>query len=305
MEIRTVSIIGLGALGTMYAHHLNKKMQGLRVVADEERIARYKRDGVTCNGERCDFHFLAPGEGSPADLLIFAVKQGGLAGAIETARSQVGENTIILSLLNGIISERMIGEAYGDGHVLLCVAQAMDAVMKDGHLTYHNMGQIVFGDREKGVVSGMTRDVDAFLTRMEVPHIADPDMPKRMWGKFMVNVGVNQVVAVYGENYGDIQKPGFARDEMIAAMREVMVLSQKEGIFLDESDLEYWLGVLQGLSPMGKPSMRQDVEAQRLSEVELFSGTVLSLAEKYGIDTPVNRELYRRVEEIENGYAKG
>jgi len=301
MEIKTVSIIGLGALGTMYAHHLNQKMQGLRIVADEARIARYKKDGITCNGERCKFHFLAPGEGGPADLLIFAVKQGGLEGAIETARSQVGENTIILSLLNGIISERMIGEAYGDEHVLLCVAQAMDAVMENGQLTYHNMGLIVFGDREKDAASDKARAVDEFLTRMEVPHILDTDMQKRMWGKFMVNVGVNQVVAVYGENYGDIQKPGFARDEMIAAMREVMALSKKEGICLEESDLEYWLGVLQGLSPEGKPSMRQDVEAKRNSEVELFSGTVLALGQKYGVDTPVNRELYRRVAEIEKG----
>ena len=305
MEIKTVSVIGLGALGTMYAHRISQRMPGVRIVADAARIARYRKNGITCNGEPCDFRYVAPGEGEEADLLIFAVKQGGLESAIASARSQVGENTIILSLLNGIISERIIGEAYGDDHVLLCVAQGMDAVMADGRLDYHNMGLLVFGDREKGVVSEKTRSVSDFFTRMEVPHIVDADMPKRLWGKLMVNVGVNQAVAVFGQNYGDIQKEGFVRDVMIAAMKEVLVLSQKEGIGLDESDLEYWLGILQGLSPAGKPSMRQDVEARRPSEVELFSGTVLALAKKHGLNTPVNRDLYERIMAMERGYKEG
>jgi 2-dehydropantoate 2-reductase len=50
--------------------------------------------------------------------------------------------------------------------------------------------------------------------------------------------------------------------------------------------------------------MRQDVEARRPSEVELFSGTVLSLAQKHGMNTPVNRELYARITEMERGYGQ-
>jgi 2-dehydropantoate 2-reductase len=288
----------------MYAHHLSQRRADVRIVADDARVARYKRDGIFCNGERCEFRYLLPDEGGKADLLIFAVKQGGLQSAIEAAHSQVGENTIVLSLLNGIVSERIIGEAYGDEHVLLCVAQGVDAVMAAGRLTYHNMGQIVFGDREKGVVSDMTRSADEFFTRMEVPHIVDTDMQKRQWGKFMLNVGVNQAIAVYGETYADAQKEGYVRDVMIAAMREVLILSEKEGVGLTEKDLNYWVDVVSQVSPEGKPSTRQDVEARRFSEVELFSGTVLTLAKKHGVDTPVNRDLYERITELERGYAK-
>ena len=302
MDIKTVSVIGLGALGTMYAHYLHQRMPGVRIVADEERIARYRSSGIYCNEKRCDFHYITPGQAQPADLLIFAVKQGGLAGAIETARDQVGENTIVLSLLNGISSEGIIGQAYGDAHMLLCVAQAMDALMTGGRLTYRNLGLLVFGDREKGVVSDMTRRVADFFTRMEVPHIVDTDMQKRQWGKFMLNVGINQAIAVYGESYADVQKEGLVRDVMIAAMEEVRALSQLEGIGLTGQDMDYWLGLIPGLNPKGKPSTQQDVEAKRLSEVELFSGTVLELAKKHGMDTPVNRELYTRITEMERGY---
>ncbi|MFT5874505.1 MAG: 2-dehydropantoate 2-reductase [Clostridium sp.] len=62
------------------------------------------------------------------------------------------------------------------------------------------------------------------------------------------------------------------------------------------------LKILGTLSPKGKPSMRQDMEARRYSEVELFAGEVLKLGKKYGISTPVNRKLYDRIKFIEGKY---
>jgi 2-dehydropantoate 2-reductase len=67
---------------------------------------------------------------------------------------------------------------------------------------------------------------------------------------------------------------------MVAAMREVIALSQKENVNLTENDLQYWLQVVSTLSSLGKPSMRQDIEAGRASELELFAGTIIRLGEK-------------------------
>ncbi|ODA41662.1 ketopantoate reductase family protein [Desulfosporosinus sp. BG] len=305
MEIKKVSIIGLGALGILFGHHLTKRMPkaDLRIIADQARIRKYENDFVYCNGERCEFNYLRPEDiGEPADLLIFAVKYDGLSDAIQAVKNQVAEHTIILSALNGITSETIIGQTYGMEKILYCTAQGMDAVKVGNRLTYDHLGMLVFGEREPGLISQRVKQVAQFFESMAVPFEVATDMNKRIWGKFMLNVGVNQTVAVYESNYGEIQKKGAPRDTMIAAMREVMVLSEKEGINLTETDLEYWLNVLDPLSPEGKPSMRQDMEAKRLSEVELFSGAVLELGRKYNVATPVNEELYRRIKEIEAKY---
>jgi 2-dehydropantoate 2-reductase len=50
--------------------------------------------------------------------------------------------------------------------------------------------------------------------------------------------------------------------------------------------------------------MQQDVEAGRKTEVELFAGTVIRLAEKHGLDVPVNRALYDEICAIERAYCK-
>ncbi len=307
MEIKTVSIIGLGALGIMYAHHFSKKLpkENVRVIADQERINRYIKNGIYCNGELCEFNYVTPESSvSPSDLVLFTVKFDGLQEAIESVKKHVGPNTIFMSALNGIISEEMIGQAYGFENVLYCVAQGMDAVKVGNRLTFDHKGKLVFGDREPGIISDKAKAVEEFFKHVELPHEVDTNMNHRIWGKFMLNVGVNQTVAVYQSNYGEVQREGEARQTMIAAMREVIKISEKEGIGLTEADLDYWLKVLGTLSPEGKPSMAQDVDAKRFSEVELFSGTVLKYAKKHGIEVPVNKMLYEKISSIESEYVR-
>jgi 2-dehydropantoate 2-reductase len=305
MEIRKVSIIGLGALGILFGNHFAKRMpkEDVRIIADRKRMDKYKKEHVYCNGEPCDFHYITPEEPcEPADLLIFTVKYEGLQDAVQAVQHHVGKDTIILSALNGITSEGIIGQVYGLDKMLYSVAQGMDAVKVGNKLTYDHMGMLCFGDQKPGMISDKVKTVAAFFDNIDFPYEVDTNMNKRIWGKFMLNVGVNQTVAVYKSNYGEVQREGEARDTMIAAMREVITLSEYEGVNLTEDGLNYWLSVLATLSPEGKPSMAQDLEARRYSEVALFAGAVLEMGEKHQIPAPINKKLYDTIKSIEGTY---
>jgi 2-dehydropantoate 2-reductase len=305
MEIKKVSIIGLGALGILFGSHLAKRMpkEDVRIIADRKRIDKYKNGRVYCNGEPCDFHYVSSEEPcEPADLLIFTVKYEGLHDAIQAVQHHVGKDTIILSALNGITSEGIIGQVYGMDKILYSVAQGMDAVKEGNKLTYDHMGMLCYGDQKPGMISDKAKSVAAFFDKIDFPYEVDTNMNKRLWGKFMLNVGVNQTVAVYKSNYGEVQREGEARETLIAAMREVITLSEYEGINLTEADLNYWLNVLATLSPEGKPSMAQDLEARRYSEVDLFAGAVLEMGEKHRVPTPINKKLYEVIKSIETNY---
>ncbi|MDD4801921.1 MAG: ketopantoate reductase family protein [Syntrophomonas sp.] len=305
MEIKSVSIIGLGALGILFGSLLAPKMLpgDLRFIADQERIDRYINQNIYCNGEECSFKYVTPQEKcEPADLVIFTVKERDLKDAIPAAVNQIGEKTIILSALNGISSEAIIGRTYSMEKILYCVAQGMDAVKVGNKLTYEHTGMLCIGDREPGIISASVKRMADFFDKVGFPYEVHTDMYRRLWGKLMLNVGVNQTVALYETNYGGVQQAGPARDTMISAMREVMSLSEKEGIHLNEEDLNYWLQVLSTLNPEGKPSMRQDMEAGRYSEVELFAGTILKLGKKHGVPTPVNKMLYEQIKFAEGQF---
>lgn len=303
MEIKKISIIGLGALGVMYGDYITSKVQkgALRIVADAQRIRKYKEQGIFCNGKKCDFTYVSYDEDDPADLIFFAVKFGQLQEAIAAAGKQVGENTIIISTLNGISSEEYLAEAYGKDKVLPCTVQGMDAVKNGNEMTYHNMGYFSIGTWG-GEPSERLNAVTAFFDRIGITYQLPGDMQRQLWNKLTMNTGVNQVAAVYETNYGGVLREGEARDTMLLAMKEVLAVAQAMKIDLREGDIEHWLKVLATLDPEGIPSLRQDTLAHRPTEVELFSGTINRLGKQYQVATPVNEMLYRRIKEIEASY---
>ena len=111
-EIKNVSIIGMGALGVMYGSHLAHHMgfDHVTYIMDEKRYEKYKGSTVTCNGEELSFTCVPASQAVPADLVIGAVKSTGLTEALDTMKNCIGPDTVILSVMNGISSEEIIGE---------------------------------------------------------------------------------------------------------------------------------------------------------------------------------------------------
>ena len=101
--IEQVTIVGMGALGILYGDRLSRYLGAdhVRFLAAGERLERYRREGAWCNGKKCAFQF-SDGTDGEAQLLIFAVKAPALEEAIALAAPCVGEETVVLSVLNGV-----------------------------------------------------------------------------------------------------------------------------------------------------------------------------------------------------------
>lgn len=303
-KIQSVSLIGLGALGLLFAESFESAAESgeFCVIADADRQARYEKEGLYNNDRPVRFKMVRPDEPwKPADLVVFAVKYGQLPQAIQDAKHHIGDRTLILSLLNGISSEEDIRAVYGD-KVLGCTVQGMDATKEGNRLYWHNMGNFTVGELYTDEITPRLLRVGDLLDRAKIPYTLVADMRDRMWGKFMLNVGINQVVSVCQGTYGTVLREGPERDRMIAAMREVISLAHAEGIKLGEEDVAYWLDVIKPLSPEGMPSMRQDLLQGRRSEVDLFAGTVVKLGRKHDIPTPINQALLEEILELEKKF---
>ena len=305
-RIQSVGIVGMGALGLLYADIMTQNLGDGHVafLMDEERLQRHSKEVFTINGREVRFPMscMKCGEAQPLDLLIVAVKYPGLEGAMEVMAPAVGEDTIIISLLNGISSEEIIARHFGNSHVLHVVAQGMDAMRFGPALTYSRKGQLCVGTDSPEKRAKLDA-LEEFLRRSGVDFVEEQDIRRRIWGKFMLNVGINQTCMVYGVGYGKALEKGSAEAmTFIGAMREVILLSRCEGVDLDEKDLEQYVRIVESLDPEATPSMGQDRLNRKASEVESFAGTGIRLAKKHGVPVPANEFLYARVKEIEAGY---
>ena len=302
--IQTTAIIGMGALGLLYADRIVKArgQEGTVFILDDERMEKYRGRKFTINGEVKEFAMTAASAMQPVDLVIVAVKYNGLPSAIETMKSCVGKDTIILSVMNGIDSEEMIAETYGKEHLIYTVAQGMDAMKFGDALNYTKEGELRIGVVEEYQKKNLTA-VKEYFEDIQMPYTLEDDILKRMWGKFMLNVGVNQTCHAYETTYSGVLTEGSEENRIFTgAMDEVIQLSQAVGINLSQEDAEYYKKIIATLKPDGVPSMRQDGIAKRKTEVEMFAGIVRKLAKKHGIATPVNDLLYDKIKKIEEAY---
>jgi len=296
-----IAILGAGALGSSLAVQFAKVSSYITVlVARSERYTRLKRDGLVVNDVQVLLPVHHPDEpASPADLIVVALKHHQLAGALHDLWQLVGEDTIIISVMNGLDSEGMLGAVYGMDKVLYSVSVGIDAVRWSNQVTYTTPGRLYFGEEDNTRISERVRRVQAMLDEAGIVYETPVDMVRMMWWKLMVNVGVNQASAVMRAPYGVFQSSLDAQALMETLMRETIAVAEAEGVNLTERDLEDWYPLLHTLSPEGKTSMLQDIEAGRKTEVEIFAGKVVALGAKHGIATPVNETILRIIHVLE------
>lgn len=300
-SIEKISIVGAGAMGSFYAHKFfDMDSECVSLAAGEDRASRLQSEGLVVNGKRYMIPVVSSGDAvMPADLIIVAVKNHHLPHALREMSGLVGENTVIISVMNGIDSEDQIGTVYGVDKVLYSVAVGIDALREDNAMTYTTQGKLYFGEADNTVLSERVKTVQALFDRAGIIYETPQDMIRILWWKFMINVGINQTSAVLRAPYGVFQTSLEARELMDSAMREVIAVAKAAKIHIYEEDIENWYDFLSQLSPDGKTSMLQDVEGGRKTEVEMFAGKMIELGQSFAIPTPVNKTLFQIIRVIE------
>lgn len=308
-KIQSALIAGAGGIGSSVAWTIHNALPGaVSLLAGGERLSRYRADGFVINGSRVDFPLMDASSDEKADLVIVACKGHHLSAVIDDLRTHIGAETLILSLLNGISSEDELGAAFGSWRTPYAMIVGTDAWHSGNVTEFSKTGTIFFGDAENGANrSDRVRDIAEFFDRAGVAYTVPDNMLNRLWYKFMMNVGINQVTAILRQPYR-ILKTG-TRDEgaaavVDAAMREVAAIALKEGIVLTEDDRANVYRTLDTLGDGGKTSMCQDVEACRKTELELFAGKVRELGARHGIPVPVNETLFGLISAIERNYGR-
>ncbi len=295
--IRKIAILGAGAMGGAYAAMLNSvNAFDTTFVARGPRAERLAQDGLVVNGKTLKLPVVQPDHAAaPAELVIVALKDHHLNDALDDLKPLVGEQTTIISIMNGLESEAIIGEAYGPEKLLLSIAVGIDALRDGNRISYSNPGKILFGKTRNKEISPRVRQLQETFTRAGIAYETPEDMQRTLWWKFMINVGMNQASAVMRAPYGVFQTSQDARALMRALMQEVISLAKASDVNLSEADIEDWCAILQTLSPNGKTSMLQDIEAGRQTEVDVFAGKVVALGRERGIATPVNAAMLHAI----------
>lgn len=282
-NIENVLICGLGAIGSIYAN----KIKGAKILVDSDRLERYKKNPTTFNGKVMELDYILPDEEFKADLIIIATKYDGLVDAVDNIKNFVGENTLILSLLNGVTSEKFIAERYGAEKVVYSYFIGHSAVREGRNITQDGVNTIVMGANEH---------IRKYFDNVGINYEISDDIIRSMWLKFMLNVSSNQTTALMRLTFGEMLSNKKCMEFVVNVMKEVQTIAYAEGVKNTETMIDDALEALKMMCPEGKTSMLQDVEAGRKTEVDMFAGVMIELGEKHNIPTPYNKVLKELIE---------
>ena len=134
MKIKTVAVLGAGAVGSYVIWGLSRRKDiRLGVLAEGKRAEKLKK-GCTINDEVYHPEVWTPQEAKGIDLLIVSLKYGALPGAMDSIRQVTGENTTVMSLMNGVDSEEIIAQKVGAEHLLHAVIKVASHKENDGYV---------------------------------------------------------------------------------------------------------------------------------------------------------------------------
>lgn len=298
-EIKNILVCGLGAVGSIYADKIQKFCpDNLKILVDEARLKRYEQTPVIFNGRELKFNYILPAEKNfKADLILIATKFDGLSEVINNIKNFVGENTIIMSLLNGVTSEEVIAKTYGKEKVLYSYFIGHSAVRTGRSVVHDDYNILVFGS-ENGLDERVIAVKD-FLDKAHIKYEIPSDIKYSLWRKFVLNVSTNQPSAILKMTFGEMQSNKVFVRFATNIMQEVTNIAKAEGINNADNLVKDGLDALAMMCPEGKTSMLQDIEAGRPTEVDMFAGTLIRLGKKHNIPTPYNHVLYEMIQVIQ------
>lgn len=297
-----VTMIGMGAVGAVVGKRLGEFLgfENMECIAESHRKSRYEKNGISINGEKISFNFVTPENAARSDLVIIATKNLQLKEVLVQIEKAVGPETTILSLLNGIQSERELSEKFGKEKVLYGYIVNLSSTNENGNITCGHEGTIYFGE-DSNEITPRVSEIKKLFDDAKVNSVVPEDIHLSQWKKFLLNVSCNTISALCRQTYKGFRNE-VTQDVVRQCAKEVVAVANKMGIALTEEMIEENIRMTASLNDEGKTSMFQDVDARRKTENDYFCGTIVKLGQELGIQTPVCDLLHKLIKCTESAW---
>ena len=302
-KIQTVAILGAGAVGCYFIAGLSGKIgENLWIVAEGSRKEHLEKDGLTINGRQMMLNVKTPEEAKGVDLLIVAVKYGSLMESLDAISQVVGDETMVMSVMNGVDSEEIIGERIGMQHMIYSMIKI--ASERNGSSISFNpevTEGVHFGEAD-GSLSWRIGELENLFNGSGVRFHISEDILRKIWAKYALNISMNLPQAIIGCGLGGYRDSEYVMDISRKLKDEVVAVALASGIDIREEKAAGFDSST--VSPKARFSTLQDLDAGRHTEIDMFSGTLVSMGQKLGVPTPYNAlvlDIIKALEEKNDG----
>jgi len=297
--IERVCVVGGGVIGSLYAAHLARVSDVSVLCRREEHARALAEEGLRVSGRHA---FVAevraatdPADLPEADLAIVATKATELDSAASTLRGH-WPAAAVMTVQNGLGLEDVV-RRHGNWRLISAVTFMSGTRYEDTHVEYILDTETWLGPYADTPYE-LVDDAARLIVESGLKARSFRDLRPAQWSKLIFNSTVNAVAALTGLPHD----PHFAEQNRLedlghlveALMEEGKRVAAAAGVELHEDPWEMnVLATRRGSRHY--PSMLEDVEARRLTEVDHITGALVREAERLGVDVPLQTAMYRLV----------
>jgi 2-dehydropantoate 2-reductase len=294
--IQRVCIVGAGVIGSLFAGHLAEVSEVSVLTRRREHADALNAEGLRVSG-KTDRHATVTATDDPAelpefDVAIVATKASGLEGAATAFGGRFPDATIV-TVLNGIGAEEIV-RAHGDWPIVSGVTFMSGTRHSDTHVEYILDTETWLGPYEETPFA-LVAEIAETLIAAGLKAEALPDLRPAQWSKLIFNAAVNPTAALthlpHDFHFAQESEPGDLGRLVHALVDEGKAVAVAAGIELHDDPWEMNVLATQRGSAH-YPSMLEDVDAERETEIELITGSLVREAQRYEVPVPLHTLLY-------------
>lgn len=300
-----ITILGAGSLGSAIGGTLALAGNEVSLIGRTAHIEAIERTGltlVTPQGEQTVSVIAKENtEGlAPADLVLVLCKSFDTRDCIESNRGVIAEDTIVLSLQNGLGNEDLLCELLGPERVIAGKTYIGGMMLAPGRVQSTIEGKDTFIGEYSGPASPRIEAIAQLFNDAGMKCIPSSHMKNIIWDKLLINIATGAVCGITKLPYGDLYQHPELLATAAAAVTEGMNVARAEGIILTHHDPNEVLELARENLPYDfKPSILQSLEKHRRTEIDAINGAVVTYGKRHEIKTPVNETLVACVKGLE------
>ena len=286
----SILIAGAGATGGAFGTYLLEAGRDVTFLLRQARAAKVREEGLRFTAPDADrtnkVEVITAEELSAApqtfDLVIVAVKAGGLDSVIDDIAPAVGEQTLIIPFLNGMAQIEKLENRY-PGQVLGGFVKIVGTIRDGAVVQLTNMAVMTIGDLQGADVPtpiSAALDVPGFKLQT-VAGIIDG-----LWEKWTFIAAAGVVTCLFRAPVGAIMEAG-GRSHVHTIVDELEAVAAAAGHPVSEASHAMTLKMLTEDGSAFTSSLYRDVTAGLPSETEHILGDLAAKAEELGVATPL------------------
>ncbi len=303
-----ILVYGAGAIGSVFGGFLAKAGEEVVLLGRPQHMEAIKGKGLKIEGIWGD-HLVGSNllcystsqdikedHAGTFDLILITVKAYDTFSAASDLRNMINMDTLVLSLQNGIGNTEIIAKNIGADQVLGGMVIFGADIPSPGTVKVNvSADDVIIGRISEKTLKDSVENVARLFTSAGIKTRTADNIETHLWNKILYNCALNALATVLHVSYGQLLETEYTKNIMKRSLAEIYALAEKRGVVLETKMKEDYSKILFNhlipLTASHKPSMLQDIEKRKRTEIDYLNGMIVQMSKDTGLQSPVNLML--------------